>query len=74
MHVKLVRHNFKDDPNWQLIESNVPIGTVYKVLAYDADTIIENSELKKRRKVKCYYVTGNGGEGWLPCDVFELLN
>lgn len=74
MYVKLVRRSFKDDPKWQVIDDSVPIGTVYEVREYHyKSAILVDRETGNKRIVSVYYVIGNGGEGYMPIDIFERM-
>lgn len=72
MKVRLVRHTFIDEPDWEVVSESVPLGTEYEVLGYQRMTII-NLDTKRHKVVPCYLIRGNGSEGWMPTDCLERL-
>jgi len=74
MKVKLVRYTFPDRPDWEVVERNVPLGTIYEVFAYDRDFVIVNEELKEVRPIDAYFLIGNNSQGWLPTVCFETVH
>lgn len=74
MFVKLVCHTFPDRPDWPLVDKSIPIGTIYEVIAYDSDMLIYNKDLNESRRVRAYMLAGNGDVGFIPVDVFEVVN
>jgi hypothetical protein len=74
----LIRHTFSDDPAWELIRDDVPLGALYEVHGFDRRISVTNVELQRRRTdVPCYLVqrldAPSAGRGWIPCDVFEAV-
>ena len=71
--VKLERYTFKDDPEWVIVEENIPLGTIYFILGQASNMTIVNEGLKKQRIIDVYMVTRDGDNqaGWLPVDVFS---
>jgi hypothetical protein len=71
--VKLIRHNLKHDPTWVIVNETVAIGTLYEVIAYESSMLLINHETGKWYNTPTYYVEGNGGEGFMPCELFEAI-
>lgn len=72
MRVKLVSHVLSDDPEWEIIDKSVPIGTEYEVLGFEHMALI-NLESGKRRTVQCFLLRGHGSTGYMPTDCFEKV-
>ena len=73
MVVKLIRYNLKDAPEWFVINETVPLGTLYEVMGYHKDATMVNLEQGFIKKIDLYLLRGNGGEGWLPAECFEII-
>jgi hypothetical protein len=68
---KLIRHNLKHDPAWVIINETVAIGTVYEIIGYESKMLLSNPDTGKWYETPAYYLIGNGGQGYLPCELFE---
>lgn len=74
MQAKLITHTFPDDPDWELVSKEVPLGTVYEVFGFDSRLTVLDLETGKARDVACYYVFRPGtGYGFLPCICLEAI-
>lgn len=74
MKVKLVRHTFPDAQDWVIVDTDVPLGTIYEVMGYDRDMTIVDGYTGRMRHVECYLVSGNGDTGFLPTCLFEAVH
>ena len=72
MTARLVRHAFKDRSDWLLVKTSVPLGTIYEIIGFESNVEIYNLETKERKITNCYYVKGNGTEGYMPVDVLDI--
>jgi hypothetical protein len=75
MRVRLIRYSFPDMPDWDIVNRDVPLGTVYEVLGYDRNSVTIYDTLTGRsRQVECYFVERDGASGYMPCVCLEPCN
>lgn len=74
MRVKLIRHTFPDFEDWVVVETDVPLGTIYEVMGYDRDMVIVDGFTGRMKHVECFLLAGNGDVGFLPTCLFEAVD
>jgi hypothetical protein len=73
MFVQLIRHTFPDAPDWEVVDTTVPLGTQYEVLGYDRDMVMFDALTGRSKHVECFLLSGNGDVGFLPTCLFEAV-
>lgn len=76
MKARLVRHGFADEPSFEIVRQEVPLGTVYEVLAVEGGPVgITRLTDNVTRPVTCWYVTRDGDShpGWIPSECLEII-